>query len=152
MCTELETLEHSDLSGTLQHNPPPRVWGSTPEVGRLCEMVMADSKETASSRPNRTHAHMNSQRLPQHTDMHRLKPEKIPTWRRDGGLKVPGLTKKLFAIIICWQRENPGPWVYQPHSRTVPMPRSNWPMQNRLYCLRGGGRCENKCTHENIFW
>lgn len=57
---------------------------------------------------------------------------------REGGTghRVPPLVKKLFARDSFWKRESQFSlmawhWVYQPHSRRRPVPRSSWPPQNR---------------------
>lgn len=54
------------------------------------------------------------------TDLHKVKPDKMTTPKRSD-CKVPPLTKKLFAIVICLGKENQcSPvehhWVYWTHS------------------------------------
>ena len=69
--------------------------------------VMDVTKEIDSSRHYSTNAQMNSQMLWEHAqDLHRFKSERIPALAREGGLGVPPLTKKLFAVDTCWLREN----------------------------------------------
>lgn len=60
-----------------------------------------------------------------------------PVWRREAEHKVPSVAKMLFTIYICTERGNQFSFLlwhclYQPHSRTSPTPRSNWPAQCSL--------------------
>lgn len=53
------------------------------------------------SHPNKTDAHINTQRLWWHAkDLQRFKPNGGPSMRRESGYGLPSLTKKLFAIVI----------------------------------------------------
>ena len=64
------------------------------------------SKETASSRHNRTDTGKDSQRLWHHTqDLLRFKTYDFPTLRRESSQKAAPLTKKLFAIDTCWKSD-----------------------------------------------
>lgn len=57
-----------------------------------------------SSRNNRIDARMNGQKLTQSAqDLHRMKPDKIPEWRRELAQKTPLQTRKPFT---CWERKN----------------------------------------------
>ena len=68
--------------------------------------IMNVSKETASSRHNRTDTGKDSQRLWHHTqDLLRFKTHVFPTLRRESGQKATPLTKKLFAIDTCWKSD-----------------------------------------------
>jgi hypothetical protein len=77
------------------------------EVGRIegPEMV-SDFKKTVPSRHSRINAHMNSLRLWESTqDLFR--PNRKPSTQTGSRHKVLYLTKKLFAIDICWERGKP---------------------------------------------
>lgn len=93
------------------------------EVAILWEPeVISNSKKAVYPRCNRTDAHMNSQ-WQQHTqDTYSFKSERVPALRGLNG--VPHLTQNLFETK-CY-------WVYQPHYRACPMPRSSKPIQNGL--------------------
>lgn len=84
----------------------------------------------------------NSQRLWQHEEgLHGFQPDKIPALRGGSGY-VPPLTKKLFVIDICWQRESwfslmGCHWSYKPHSRADSMTKSRWPTQSRFHEVLG---------------
>lgn len=78
---------------------------------------------------------VNSHRLWHHVqDLHEFKPNGVWHWDGRGGSRhgVPPLTKKLFVMFACWQRENQcSPveyhWVYQQNSKKDPMPNNSWP-------------------------
>lgn len=68
-------------------------------------------------------------------------PRQGPAERKRSGHKVPPLTKKLFVINTCSERENQLPptechWLYQPHSRAGLMQRSDqYKMDSMLLCM-----------------
>ena len=67
---------------------------------------MDDSEETLSSIPSMTHAHMNSETVSACTRPAQVQARKDPALREGNGLKVPPLTKKLFATDIYQKEEN----------------------------------------------
>lgn len=63
-------------------------------------------------------------------------------WRRGRGHKVPTLSKKLFAIHFCWERDylfSSVQWhcVYHSNSKASLMLRKSWPTQNApcVFCV-----------------
>jgi hypothetical protein len=53
------------------------------------------SRKQVFSRHNRADTHINPQRVCQYAkDLNKLKPDKIPEWRRNSGHKVPPQAKK----------------------------------------------------------
>ena len=77
---------------------------------------MDDSKEASSSKYNRADTRMNSEIVPAHklcTGSDQMNPS---TEKRKWD-KVPALTRKLFAVDTCWERENQfspmeGHWIH----------------------------------------
>lgn len=63
------------------------------------------SKNRVSSRPNKTGGLMET--VSPCTDMHRLKPDKIPALKKGSGPKDSSLTRKLFEIDASLEGENP---------------------------------------------
>lgn len=64
---------------------------------------MDDSEETVSSRHDGTGVHMSSQRpwQQQAQDLHRLKPDTVPTPREGSKHRLPPLMKKLSVVSTC---------------------------------------------------
>lgn len=94
-----ETLEKSALKGMPLSDPSSHSSGVYVEekVKKMHEPeVVDDTKRAASSRPNGTNVHMNSQRRWQHAQTpFSFKSDKIQTWRRGSRHQVPALTKKV---------------------------------------------------------
>lgn len=94
-----ETLENSGLKGMPLSDPSSHSSGVYVEekVEKIHEPeVVDDSKRAASSRPNGTNVHMNSQRRWQHAQTpFSFKSDKIQTWRRGSRHQVPALIKKV---------------------------------------------------------
>lgn len=69
-------------------------------------------------------------------DFHRFNLDNMAAQRRGSGHKSSSLTKDMYATDTCLERENGflqlnvTRYVYQPHPRISPMPRSSWPIQD----------------------
>jgi hypothetical protein len=73
------------------------------EVDRFQQQEMKDdSKEIVSCNHNRTDVHKTKCGHAQ--DLYKFKPDKIPTWGRGSGHKIPVLTKKLFGWKISFPK------------------------------------------------
>lgn len=60
--------------------------------------MIVDSKETVSSRYNRTDAHMHSETAVNTQDLHRFKPDGVTALKGERIQSIPPLTNKVFSI------------------------------------------------------
>jgi hypothetical protein len=69
--------------------------------------MVDDFKETALSRAYRSGIYVNSQGWwPHAQDLHKLKTNKIPVWRRQMGINPTPTAKKVFIVDSLWYRKN----------------------------------------------
>lgn len=92
-----------------------------------------------SFRPNRTDAHMKSQKLWQHS-MYKTctsQTRQDPSTAEGKWHKALLTTKKAACDPHLLERDNECPWVCQPHSKVEPLIRTSWSTPNRVHGFSG---------------